>query len=91
MDHQTIGRPRPSDNASLGRDRDKLDCDQGGIDVVLTRGNKYRIQSFDTVVVAMIDGDTSVRGRITDDMPVDERPSRVGCVQVLSRQHRQRQ
>ena len=42
------------------------------------------------MVVAMIDG-ACVFGRIIDDMTVDDGPSRVCLVHVLSRQHRQRQ
>ena len=83
-------RLHPADKSWLGRDKDKFDGDQGTVNVVLTLGDERRLQSLDAVVVAMIDG-ASVLGRLIDDMPMDDGPSRVRLVQVLRRQYRQRQ
>ena len=69
--HHGIDRFHPADKAMIRRDKDKFDCDQWTIDVVLALGDKGRIQCRNTVVVAMIDG-ASVFGRIIDDMPMDD-------------------
>ena len=66
----------PAEKSSFWGDEDKLDDDQGTIDIVMTLGEERRLQSLDAVVVAMVDG-ASVFGRIIDDMPVDDGPSRV--------------
>ncbi len=69
-------RLHPADKSWRGRDKDKFDGDQGTVNVVLTLGDERRLQSLDAVVVAMIDG-ASMFGRIIDDMPMDDGPSRV--------------
>ena len=50
----------------------------------MTLRDERRLQSLDGVVVAMIDG-ASVFGRILDDVPMDDGPSRVRLVHVLRR------
>jgi len=56
----------------------------------MTLGYERRLQSLGAVMVAMVDG-ASVFGRIIDDMPMDDWPTRVRLVQVLGRQYRQSQ
>ncbi len=69
-------RLHPANKSWLRRDKDKFDGDQGTVNVVLTLGDERRLQRLDAVMVAMIDG-ASVFGRIIDEMPMDDWPSRV--------------
>ena len=56
MGHQGVDRLPPADKASFGRDKDKLDCDQGAIDVALTLGDEPRLQSRDAAMIAVVNG-----------------------------------
>ena len=56
MGHHGVGRLYPADKAPFGRDQDKLDCDQGAIDVVLTLGDEPRLQRRDPAVIALVNG-----------------------------------
>lgn len=74
MRHHGIERLDPAGKASIGHDKNRLDCDERPMDGVLTLGVERRIQSLDGPVIGMIDGGVSALGGIPDDMPVDDWP-----------------
>ena len=69
--HRRIEPLHPADETSFGPEQNMRSGDQPRIETVLTRGDELRLQRLGAVMIAMIERDVLVLGRIID-VPMDE-------------------
>jgi hypothetical protein len=85
-----IDRFHPVNTASFRGDQGKRNRTEGRLNLVVTLGDKPRLQSPEAAVVTMVDG-PGMFGRVIDDMPMHDGLSSGRLVSMLCGQHCRRQ